>query len=129
MMFRATGHKNLKATHKTTLEFTKENFLTPNGTCIIGINADFDSSELKKFVRSHKKVKITIQTGDLKEVIHASTNPNFSDSKELVIRLGHFDSPRTFATGADKSAKYLNRELINALKLGSPMEVKIEAAE
>ncbi|MGB9674949.1 MAG: DUF371 domain-containing protein, partial [Nanopusillaceae archaeon] len=33
------GHKLVKATHKSTLEITKDNFLTERGDCIIGINS------------------------------------------------------------------------------------------
>ncbi len=128
MMFRAWGHPNIKATHKNTIEFTKEDYVSPEGDCIVGISATFDTAELKRFVKKHKNVKITIITGALKEVIMAKTNPEFSDEKELVIRLGEYASPRTFAVRADKAAKHLNRELIKALQLGSPMEVDLEKA-
>ena len=36
----ARGHPNIRATHKTTLEVTKEKELSPRGDCIIGICAD-----------------------------------------------------------------------------------------
>lgn len=128
MMFRAWGHPNVKGTHKNTIEFTKDDFLTPEGDCIIGIKADFDAKLLRDFVKKHRKVKITVKTGALEEVVVANTNPDFIDEHELVIRLGEHASPRTFAVRADKAAKHLNRELIRALQLGSPMEVKIEEA-
>lgn len=128
MMFRAWGHPNIKATHKNTIEFTREDYLSPEGDCIVGVRADFDTAKLKQFVKKHKKVKITIQTGALKEVILAKTNPDFNDDKELVIRLGEYASPRTFAVRADKAAKHLDRELIKALQMGSPMEVDVEEA-
>ena len=129
MMFRAWGHPNMTAMHKTTLEFTKEADLSPKGDCIVGVEANFNTAALKRFVKTHKKVRIIIKTGALKEVITATTNPQFEDDNELVIRLGEYASPRTFAIRADKAAKYLNRELIKALQTGSPMEVRIEAAE
>ena len=128
MMFRAWGHPNIKATHKTTLEFTKADFVNPEGDCIVGISATFNSAALKNFVKKHKKVRITIQTGALKETIIAKTNPDFDDDKELVIRLGEYASRRTFAIRADKASKHLNRELVKALQTGSPMEVDIEEA-
>ncbi len=128
MMFRAWGHPNIKATHKNTIEFTKEDYVSPEGDCIVGISATFDTAELKRFVKKHTNVKITIKTGALKEIIMAKTNPEFSDEKELVIRLGEYASPRTFAVRADKAAKHLSRELIKALQLGSPMEVDFEKA-
>ncbi len=125
MMFRAFGHPNIKASHKNTIEFTKDDYLTPEGDCIVGIKADFDAEKLTAFAKKHKLVRITIKTGGLTETIIAKTNPDFNDEKELVIRLGEHASPRTFAVRADKAAKHLNRELIKALQMGSPLEVQI----
>jgi hypothetical protein len=128
MMFRAWGHPNIKATHKNTLEFTKEDYVSPEGDCIIGVNADFETDKLREFAKKHKHAKITIRLGGLQEVILAKTNPYFDDDKELVIRLGEYESPRTFAVRADKAAKHLSRELVRALQTGSPIEVLIEEA-
>ncbi|MCD6301577.1 MAG: DUF371 domain-containing protein, partial [Staphylothermus sp.] len=49
------GHPNIRATHKTTLEITKEPHVTPRGDCIIAVNAtkatkDLDP-ELKNIIR------------------------------------------------------------------------------
>lgn len=127
-MFRAWGHPNIKATQKNTIEFTKEDYVSPEGDCIVGVNADFDAEKLKEFVKKHKHVKITIKTGGLQEVILAKTNSFFDDDKELVIRLGEYASPRTFAVRADKAAKHLSRDLVKALQTGSPIEVEVEEA-
>lgn len=126
MMFRAWGHPNIKASHKTTIEFTKEDYVSPEGDCIIGIKSTFDTEKLKEFAKKHEKAKITIKTGALKEVITAKTNPSFNDEKEMVIRMGEYASSRTFAVRADKASKHLNRELVRALQMGSPMEVQVE---
>ena len=40
--FTAYGHKNILATHKTTIEFTKDKELSLKGNCIVGVRADFD---------------------------------------------------------------------------------------
>ena len=45
----AYGHKNVRGTHKTTFEITKDKDLTERGTCIIGVNASYDLDELKVF--------------------------------------------------------------------------------
>ena len=42
--FNAYGHPNILGTHKTTFEFTKDNELTLNGDCIVGVKADFELS-------------------------------------------------------------------------------------
>ncbi len=128
MLFRAWGHPNIKAVHKNTIEFTKEDYVSPEGDCIVGVNADFDAAKLGEFVKKHKHVKITIKTGGLQEVIFAKTNPEFNDDAELVIRIGEYASPRTFAVRADKAAKHLSRDLVKALQTGSPVEVELEEA-
>ena len=62
--FHAYGHPNILATHKTTLEFTKDSELSLKGDCIVGVKADFDLNEIKKFVKNLKsnQIKIIIQT-------------------------------------------------------------------
>lgn len=129
IMFYARGHPNVSAMHKTTLEFTKEDYVSPKGDCIVGVEATFDKNELKRFARNHKKVRMVLKTGGLKEVIHAETNSEFDGDRELVVRMGHHTSARTFAVHADKAAKYLDRELVRALKTGSPVEVDIEEVQ
>lgn len=128
MKFHAWGHPNVRAKHKTTIEFTKDEHLTPEGDCIIGVRADFDAQKLKAFVKEHSFVKITVTAGRETEVIHAKTNPEFDDEHEFVIRMGEHPSKRTFAVRADKSAKYLSRELIKCLQEGKEIEVHLEKA-
>ena len=128
MIFHACGHPNIKGTHKNTFEFTKEDHLTPEGDCIIGINADFDATKLKEFAKKNPKVKMTLTVGDVTEIVIAQTNPDFNDEKEVVIRIGEHLSPRTFAHRADKSAKYLSRKMMQLLKEGKTIEVHLEKA-
>ena len=119
--FNAYGHPNILATHKTTLEFTKDKELSLKGDCIVGVNADFELKKLKKFIQKskNKKITITIETisnKKIKEKINAELNPSFNSSKEFVIRKTNFVSERTFAIRANKAAFDLNRHLINFLK-------------
>ncbi len=114
-IFTCTGHQNILATHKTTLEFTKDNFLTKKGDCIVGINADFDLEKIKEFLK-FDKIKIIIKVDDLEETITCTPNKDFDDDKEIVIRLGEHNSKRTLGIGADKAAVHLNRELVEKIK-------------
>ncbi len=120
--FYAYGHHNILATHKTTLEFTKDENISLRGDCIIGVNADFELNKLKRFIKKtkNKKIIITIKTSDkkIKEKIIAEINLNFSMGKELVIRRTDFVSERTFAIRANKAAYELKRPLIDFLKKG-----------
>ena len=123
--FNAYGHQNVLGTHKTTLEFTKEKEVSLKGDCIVGVNADFELSRLKEFIRksiknNNKKITITIKTisksAKLKEIISAELNPDFNSDKEFVIRKTNFVSERTFATRTNKAAFDLNRGLVRFLK-------------
>jgi hypothetical protein len=59
----AFGHKNVKCSHSSTIEITKENYLTKKGTCILGIKASkgcYDLNQnLKKKIQNGQKIKIT----------------------------------------------------------------------
>ena len=129
MRFSAKGHPNIRATHKTTIEFTKEKEMHVRGDCIVGVDADFDTDKLKEFVQQHDDVRILIKVEDISEEIYAKTNKIFADEKEIVIRMGEHASTRTFAVRADKAAKHLNREMIERLQQGAKIEVQIEPVE
>lgn len=111
--------------HKTTLEFTKDEELSLNGDCIVGVKADFSLPQLKNFIKSLKgnnKVTIRIETINEEhnkaiENINAEINPSFNSDKEIVIRKTCFISERTFAIKADKAAFELNKGLIRFLSV------------
>ncbi len=128
-IFHAEGHPNVKATHKTTLEFTKEKELTLQGDCIIAVNSDFDPEKLKEFVKHNKKVKVKITADDKTEELTAELNPEFQDKTEIVIRLSEYKSERTFAVRATKAAKHLSRELVKELQQNKKIKVQFEAIE
>jgi hypothetical protein len=114
MKFTAYGHPNIRATHPTTLEFTKDSNLTVRGDCIVGVNATF-GKELKRFL-DKPKITITIEAAGKSETITATKNPTFSSNHELVIRTTSFTSERTFATHADKASKDLSRAFMKVIQ-------------
>src|SRR3989344_2848019 len=105
--FKASGHPNVLATHKTTLEITKDSGLTLKGNCIVAVNADFSLQRIRELISScgsNEKVKLTLKCGDSEEEITAAANKEFSSSTEIVLRKGNFVSERTLGTRADKAA-------------------------
>jgi hypothetical protein len=116
MIFTIQGHKNVLSTHKNTIEFTKDSELTLRGDCILGVNADFDYSELMELVKKFSKIKVVINVGDLQEELIAFINKKFDDEHEIVIRKTDFLSKRTLGTKADKAAIDLDRMLVEKLK-------------
>lgn len=116
--FKAYGHNNITAKHKTTLEFTKDSYLTLKGDCIIGVKADFSLKEIKDFIKNlkSKKIKIIIKVNGLTEEINCEINPNFNSVREMVIRKSDFLDVRTFAVRASKASCNLGREFVEKIK-------------
>lgn len=117
--FTVYGHPNIRATHVKTLEFTKDDFLTERGDCIIGIKADFDAASLKRF---SKKISVICslqdpQTGeDLISIFKCKVNPDFDSDHELVLRKSGFTSERTYGLGLKRGSNHLDRRIVELLQ-------------
>ena len=116
--FTAYGHPNVLATHKSTLEITKDTELTKNGDCIVAVSADFSLAEVKKIISSCKdgRIKLTLSAAGISETVVANVNKDFSSEHEIVLRTGGFSSERTLGTRSDKAAWNLGKGLIEKLK-------------
>ena len=111
MEFFIYGHENISAKHKTTIEFTKDKEVSRKGDCILGVNADFSFSEIKRLL---KKKEIEIKIGNF--IVKAEVNPCFNDKKEIVIRKSEFISGRTLGINADKASIDLGRKFVKRLQ-------------
>lgn len=112
-VFSCYGHKNIRATHCKTIEFTKDPDLTVKGDCIIGVRADFDKKELKKLSRD---ILITVEVSALKDTFRAVINPNFDDDHEIVFRKSLYKSERTLGVRLNKGSNRLDREIVGLLQ-------------
>jgi len=116
------GHENVRATHRTTLEFTRENYLTPRGDCILCIEADRGindlSDEFKAALRSGKKLLIRIKAGNVVDEVLAEGSPELILDHEvsIVVRKSDYIDARTLAIRANKAAKDIKRELVDLLR-------------
>ncbi len=116
------GHENVKATHRSTLEFTKEDYLTPRGDCIICVSADKGitdlSEEFKEALREGKKLLIQIRVGDLVDEITAEGSPDLilDHPHSMVVRKSTYIDARTLAIRASKAAKDIDRRIVKLLK-------------
>ena len=127
----ATGHRNVKATHKSTFEITKEDSLSSNGDCVIAVSADRPPADLntefkRALCRKVSVLAILIEVGGVVEVVNALGSPHLilSHPSEMVITKSSYISDRTLAVQADKAARELSRKLVE--KLRNPrQEVKI----
>ncbi|MCD6485057.1 MAG: DUF371 domain-containing protein [Candidatus Odinarchaeota archaeon] len=121
--FYARGHENIKATHKTTLEITKEDYLTPRGDCIVGVSADIGLNELPQEIKDKLRkdnsiVRLILEVDNQREIITGRGSPKLTlaHDTDMVCRKSDFTCPRTLMIHADKSASDLNREFIGKIK-------------
>lgn len=121
--FHAYGHELIKATHKSTLEITKDNYLTERGDCIIGINSDISCKELpdtirKKIRRDNARLVLIIEVDGLREYIfgYGAKELNLTSDRSMVIRKSTYINGRTLMIKANKSAKNISRRIINRIR-------------
>jgi hypothetical protein len=125
------GHPNILATHKATLEFTKDTHLSKKGDCIIAVAADKAladlSAEFKAGLRKpNAKLTILIEAGGISAQVQAYGTQQLSlaHPTDAVIRKSGYVCSRTLSVCADKAAINLPRELVEKLK-NPQQQVKI----
>jgi hypothetical protein len=118
----AQGHPNILAKHPTTFEVTKDKALTLRGDCVIGVNAnkgprDFSNQFIDLCRQDESRIQIQFQADGIVDFIEGrgSRKLTFKHSSESVGRRSSFASSRTIMVKADRAARDLNRELIDAL--------------
>jgi hypothetical protein len=117
------GHENIQATHKTTLEFTKDTHLSKKGDCIVAVATDKALADLsaefkEKMRKPHAKLIITIEADTIIEQVTAHGSPKLilTHPTDMVIRKSDYICNRTLAVHADKAAQDLSRDLVEKLK-------------
>jgi len=126
---KARGHKFISATHKSTFEVTKDNYLTKRGNCIIGISAEYSANEfpdwLKEYLKGGNKIMIEIKVEGLSDFIEAygSRELTFNDKRSFVIRKSSYIDDRTVAIRSNKAAIDIDRRIIELLKMEKELEI------
>ncbi len=118
-----TGHENIRSNHQKTIEITKESNLTPQGDCIVGVNAKSScadlSEELKNKLKNFEsKVTFSIKVGNEEFVIKGRGHPDLilTHTENIVIRKSDFICPRTLAVKCDKASDLLPRSMVTQLQ-------------
>lgn len=119
----ARGHEYVSATHKTTLEITKEANLSKRGNCVIAVSADKGlddfSSEFRECLRKNNvRIAILVESGRVAETVNASGDSKLilDHPTDIVVRKSSHISGRTLAIEADKAACDLSRKLVERLR-------------
>ena len=113
------GHPNITGLHKTTIEVTRDNYLTKNGDCIIGISSNKGcidlSDEFKQKLKTDNtrlEILLLVNNNEFLITANGSLDLLFTHSTDLVIRKSNFLCSRTLAINSDKSAFDIPRDII-----------------
>lgn len=128
VLFTAFGHRNITASHSTTIEFTKDANLTKTGHCIAGVKCDFTFNQLKKLL-DYKKARLSIIIDSRRWSTTFDINPDFSHKEEIVIRITEFLSDRTLGIKADKASSDIPRALVASMRKSELFNVIITTLE
>ena len=134
---RAVGHEHVTAEHASTFELTTDDWLTPAGDCIVGVEADRTprdfSPEFREACRdADATVEATLVVDDsdetFEETITGRGDPDLAllDDRSMVGRTSDYtDDERTILVDGDGAAADLDRDLVAALADGADLTLRL----
>ena len=130
--FRALGHPNIRAMHRTTLMVTRDPELTPRGDCIVAVGAEKGLADLNPELREaarRKNARITLilEAEGLSFTVSGWGDPRLTldHPRDIVVRRSRYICPRTLMIGADKAACDIPEELRRTLQRRIPIWITI----
>jgi len=128
------GHPLVIGNHPTTFEVTREDHVTKNGNCIIGISADKGcaglSAAFKRVLANDDAVLITrLSSGDVTFEVtsHGSLRFTLDHPTDMVWRRSSFVCGRTIGIMSDHVAATLPESLLANLVEGKEMIITLTA--
>lgn len=128
----ATGHENVSAEHQSTLEVTTDDWLTPAGDCIVGVDADrtpaeFDAEFCAACRDESAEITATLSAGGVEHTLTGRGDPSlsFDSERSLVCRTSDYVDDRTVLVGADGAATDVDRELAAELADGADLTLEL----
>ena len=128
----AHGHENVTAEHASTFEVTSDDYLTPAGDCILGVEADrtpadFDPEFVAACQSHDATIVATIEAAGQTERITGGGHPDlsFENDRSMVGRTSDYVDDRTIMVGADAAAETLDRDLVAALADGADLTLTL----
>ena len=130
LYFTAKGHPNVRATHKSTLELTRDPHLTPRGDCILGVEAEVSAGSLPQWIkmalrREDSLLVVVLCSGGVCDSLTARGDPQLTltSSNSMVIRRSSYIDARTIGIGASKAARDVDRRIVESLRGGGTLHV------
>ncbi|KDS90912.2 hypothetical protein FK85_08445 [Halorubrum saccharovorum] len=143
---RAVGHEHVTAEHASTVELTTDDWLTPAGDCIVGVEADraprdFSAAFREACQNADATITARFAVGepgadavDTEDPAHVDeivgrgdADLALLDDRSLVGRTSDYtDDERTIFVDGDGAAADLDRDLVAALAEGAPLTLRLE---
>ena len=128
----AHGHENVAAEHASTFEVTSDDYLTPAGDCILGVEADrtpadFDPDFVAACQSHDATIVATIEAAGHLERITGGGHPDlsFENDRSMVARTSDYVDDRTIMVNADAAAESIDRDLVDALADGAELTLTL----
>jgi len=121
-LVRFRGHPEVRASHRTTLELTTHDHLTPRGDCIIGVSADKGpaglSESFRRALRASVRITFIIEVDGVSFSFRAMGDPELrlTSPAEMVIRKSDYVCGRTLAVRSEAAAIDLPRAMVSSLR-------------
>jgi hypothetical protein len=128
----AVGHENVSAAHASTFEVTTDDYLTPAGDCILGVEADaapasFPASFVAACQDADATITATLSAGGHTVAVVGRGDPEltFESERSLVARTSTYVDERTVMVEAGAAAGDLDRDLVAALADGADLTCRL----
>ena len=119
---RARGHENVSAGHASTFEVTTDDYLTPAGDCILGVEAerapaDFDPEFVAACRSRDATITAAFEADGHRETVVGRGDPEltFESDRSMVGRTSDYVDDRTVLLGAAFAAEGFDRDIVAAL--------------
>jgi len=128
----ATGHENVTAAHESTFELTSDDYLTPAGDCILGVEADrvpadFDNAFVTACQSADATITATLEADGHTVTVTGRGHPDlsFENDRSMVARTSEYVDDRTIMIEAEAAASDLDRSLIDVLSDGAELTLTL----
>jgi hypothetical protein len=125
-VIRARGHENVRAEHASTFEVTTDDWLTPAGDCILGVDADrapaaFDPAFAAACRSRGARITAELRVGDHSLAVAGRGHPDltFESDRSAVVRTSDYVDDRTVMVDAERAAAGVDRAMVEALREGA----------
>ncbi|MEM1547543.1 MAG: DUF371 domain-containing protein [Thermoproteota archaeon] len=128
---RGKGHRNIRATHPTTLAITRDVEVGRTGDCFLIVSADKSprtlSEDFKNAARKPVRISVKIIVGDLVDEFYCYGDSalTFKDDRTMVFRKSSYVCDKTVGVRSNKSAIDIDRSIVEKLRNGCEAIVEL----